>query len=198
MNHDYDGLLELLDGRRKQVEAFLKFLERETSWLATPASANHHLNVPGGLLTHSLMVTRTLLGIRDTLAPDYDDETCVIVGLFHDIGKVGTPSQPLYEVVKGGRGTGQTTPKYQANKDLVAMGVAVRSLYMCAKYLTLTEEEAQAICYHDGQYVPDNLAVKNKECPLTLLVHFADLWSSHVLEETEPLAPMLPLLERVK
>ena len=69
------------------------------------------------------------------------------------------------------------------NPNVVTMGVAIRSLYLVSKYISLSEEEAQAIVYHDGQYIGDNISVKNKEVPLTLLVHFADLWSSSVLEK---------------
>ncbi len=194
LKHDYDGLLDLLDSRRPQTDKFLAFLERKTNWLTAPASTQHHLNVPGGLIKHSLMVTRTLLELRETLAPDYGDEACVLVGLFHDVGKVGAEGKPFYQVVRGPGGD----LSYRTNPDLVAMGMAVRSLYLIAPYVQLTDEEAQAICYHDGQYVPDNLAVKNKECPLTLMLHFADLWSSHMKEETEDLAQVHLLLEKHK
>lgn len=178
----YDGLLELLDGRRNEVESFLAFLERETSWLTAPASINHHNNVQGGLVAHSILTTKTLLKLRDALGAKYDDESCVIVGLFHDVGKVGSAGVPYYRLIKtkGGKTT------WEVNQDLVTLGLAVRSLYLCACHLTLSDEEAQAICYHDGQYVTDNLAVKNKERPLTLLLHFADLWASHVLERIDP------------
>jgi len=194
LTHDYDGLLELTSSRRRQIEAFLAYLEKRTCWLTAPASSRHHLATPGGLIQHSLLATRTLLNVRDTLAPDYDDERCVVVGLFHDVGKVGAPGSPYYLPDKKVRG--QMT--YRVNPDLVAMGMAVRSLYLCAPRLDLTDEEAQAICYHDGQYVPDNLAVKNKERPLTLMLHFADLWSSHITEATEPLPDLRSLVETLK
>jgi hypothetical protein len=194
LKHNYDGLLDLLDSRRLHAEKFLSFLEKKTTWLTTPASARHHLNVPGGLIQHSLLVTRTLLDIRDTLSPDYSDEACVIVGLFHDVGKVGAPGKPFYLVERGPNGA----LGYKVNDDLVTLGMAVRSLYLIAPYMTLTDEEAQAICYHDGQYVPDNLAVKNKECPLTMMLHFADLWSSHQKEEVEDLATVRLLLEKLQ
>ena len=63
------------------------------------------------------------------------------------------------------------------------MGIAVRSLYLVSKYISLSDEEAQAIVYHDIQYITDNASVKHKEVPLTLLVHFADLWASSILEK---------------
>lgn len=178
LSHSYDGLLEMITERRADVERFLHFLETKTNWLTAPASTGHHLNVEGGLITHSLSVTHTLLRLRDTLEPGFSDETCVIVGLFHDVGKVGAPGQPFYIAYKEEDGS----TGFRINEDLVAMGQGVRSLYLCAGNLPLTDEEAQAICYHDGQYVVDNRTIKNKERPLTLLLHFADMWSSHVTE----------------
>ena len=193
LKHDYDGLLELLGPRRKQVLDFLVFLENETSWLEAPASSRHHLNVPGGLIIHSLLTTRTMLDIRDALAPEYDDETCVIVGLFQDVGKIGLPGNPLYLRLDKPEGN----ILFRSNQELVTMGVAVRSLFLIAPHVRLSAEEAQAVCYHDGQYIPDNLVVKNHECPLTLLVHFADLWSSHVKEEVTT-EPPVQLKEHIK
>jgi hypothetical protein len=181
LKHSYDGLLDLITERTEDVERFLHFLETQTNWLTAPASISYHMNVEGGLIKHSLLTTRTLLRIRDTLQPGFNDETCAIVGLFHDVGKVGAPGQPFYVPTKDDEGK----LTWRVNKDLVAMGQGVRSLYLCAGVLPLTDEEAQAICYHDGQYVAENLAIKNKERPLTLLLHFADMWSSHVVEVSE-------------
>jgi hypothetical protein len=53
----------------------------------------------------------------------------------------------------------------------------------CLPYIKLTEEEAQAIIYHDGQYVEDNASVAAKEAPLTLLLQYADSWSGFVVEK---------------
>jgi len=50
----------------------------------------------GGLVEHSLNVVRTLLRLRGELAPDLGTESCVIVGLYHDVGKVGMPGRPYY------------------------------------------------------------------------------------------------------
>jgi hypothetical protein len=44
-------------------------------------------------------------------------------------------------------------------------------------------EEAQAILYHDGQYIAENRFIAHKECPLTLLLTFADTWTAAVYEE---------------
>lgn len=46
---------------------------------------------------------------------------------------------------------------YRINLDVVAMGLAVRSLYLVTKYIPLSE--AQAIAYHDGLYIDDNKVI---------------------------------------
>jgi len=63
------------------------------------------------------------------------------------------------------------------------MQIANRSLYLVSKYIPLSDEEAQAILYHDGQYIAENRFIAHKECPLTLLLTFADTWTAAVYEE---------------
>jgi len=93
------------------------------------------------------------------------------------------PGKPLYlpndnEWMVKNRGI-----RYKINPDVVAMGLAVRSIYLVAQYIHLTDAEAQAITYHDGQYIEDNKIVAHKEAPLTLLLHWADYWTAHIYEE---------------
>jgi hypothetical protein len=179
----YEALKALVAKRRQPFDEFVLFLEKETSWLESPASTRFHLCEPSGLLKHSVGVAETLLKLRACLAPEISEESCVIVGLFHDVGKVGMPGKPLYlpnenEWEKKNRGM-----MYKWNPDVTAMGLAVRSLYIVGKYLPLSDAEAQAICYHDGQYVAENEPVAQNEEPLTLLVHWADYWTAHIFED---------------
>ncbi|MGL4484259.1 MAG: hypothetical protein ACRCUS_04855 [Anaerovoracaceae bacterium] len=73
---------------------------------------------------------------------------------------------------------------YKFNTDLTYLSVPIRSIYLALQYLPLTEEEVQAIVYHDGQYVDDNKSVATKEEPLTLLLKYADTWSGFVIEKS--------------
>ena len=82
--------------RKKEFDAFIEMLESKTNWLVSPASRRFHLNEEQGLLKHSVGVAENLLKFRDFLAPVILDESCVIVGLFHDVGKIGMPGKPLY------------------------------------------------------------------------------------------------------
>ena len=65
---------------------FMEFVETETEYLTAPASTKFHLCKEGGLLEHSVNVAENLLKIKNTLAPEISDESCVIVGLLHDLG----------------------------------------------------------------------------------------------------------------
>ncbi len=171
---DYGNLLDLLGPRRDAVIALLEHLEAETDWLWTPASTNHHCDSEGGLLAHTRTVAQLLLDLKARIRPDLDDESCLIVALFHDAGKVGPKDNPAARRDAEGQ--------WHLDPDRVAVSHAVRSIHLVSRFIPVTEEEIQAITYHDGQYVAGNRVVKNRETPLLLLLHFADMWASHVLE----------------
>ena len=71
---------------------------------------------------------------------------------------------------------------YCFNRDLLYLSVPIRGLYLVASRFPLTEEEVQAIVYHDGQYVEDNRSVAAREEKLTLLLQYADNWSGFIVE----------------
>jgi hypothetical protein len=179
----YTALKAKVIERKKEFQAFIEMLETSTSWLTSPASTRFHLNEEKGLLKHSVGVAENLLKFRDFLAPAISNESCVIVGLFHDVGKVGMPGKPLYIKNDNEWEVKNRNITYKTNPELVQMSLASRSLYLVSKYIPLSDSEAQAILYHDGQYIEDNKCVAHSEEPLTLLAHWADYWTAHVLEE---------------
>lgn len=179
----YEVLKNKVVKRKKEFDSFINMLEKDSSWLTSPASTKYHLNTPGGLLEHSVGVTETFLKLRETLAPQVSEESCVIVGLLHDVGKIGMPGKPRYIKNTDAWQIKNRNMTYNINPDEVYMNLATRSLYLIAKYIPLSDSEAQAILYHDGQYVEGNKEVAHHEMPLTLLVHFADLWTATVYEE---------------
>ena len=174
----YKVLLNYCFERKDSVLKFTEFLEKNTSWLTSPASTRFHLNEEQGLLRHSVGVTETLLKLREVMAPTISEESCIISGLFHDLGKIGNFEKPNYikndnewEVMK-------RNMKYKTNTDLMYLGLAPRSLFLVSQHIKLSDEEAQAILYHDGQYIDANKEVAHKECLLTLLLTFADAWQT--------------------
>lgn len=173
--------------RKEQVSNFVKFLMERTNFFECPASSKYHFNFPGGVLAHSVGVTRMALAMAAVLSvyEEIPRDSIVLVGLFHDVGKVGSMGSgwcPKYipNVLKSGN-VSEAQP-YKTNPDLVVMPHAAQSLYMISKFIDLHEAEAQAILAHDGQYIPGNRDFAQNETPLTLLMHFADMWCCRVLE----------------
>lgn len=187
LDRSYNELFDLLRERRGQVMQFKDYIEKETSWLTSPASTRFHLNIERGLLLHSVGVTLNALRIKTLLAPDISDESIVIASLFHDLGKVGLPGKPYYLKNENKWEIENRGITYKINPEIVTMNLAVRSLYLIGDRISLTEEEAQAIVAHDGIYPVNggvnNLDYHHKECRLQMLVHFADKWTAAVEEE---------------
>ena len=183
----YESLKSMVVERKSQFDRLISFMENETTWLIAPASTKYHLCKESGLLEHCVNVAESMLKIRKALAPDISEESCVIVSLIHDFGKVGMPGNPQYLINaptdNQKMSEHKSEPPYRFNKDLTYLSVPVRSLYLAARYIDLTEQEVQAIVYHDGQYVEDNRSVATHEEPLTLLLQYADSWSGFVIEK---------------
>ena len=183
----YETLKKKVVHRADEFANLMDFLENETAWLTAPASTRFHLCRESGLLEHSVNVAETLLRLRDTLYPLIEDESCVIVALLHDLGKIGMPDEALYlknhVSPEKARQYGKPVTPYTYNRNLTYLSVPVRSLYLALPYINLSEEETQAIVYHDGQYVEDNRSVANRESPLTLLLSYADNWNAFVVED---------------
>lgn len=179
----FNKLVSLLSPERKRkVKALIRYLKKDGEYFRAPASTSeeHHLPYPGGLIEHSVNVAEHMIKLRDILAPEIPLDWIIVVGLFHDIGKIGSPGKPLY--IPNPNKKERKIQPYIHNPDLVKMAVPIRGLHILLRFIELTEEEIQAICYHDGQYVPENQIVAHHEHPLTLLVHFADFWCSTIVE----------------
>jgi hypothetical protein len=110
----------------------------------------------------------------------------ILVSLFHDVGKIGTPTAksciPRYLPVRRGRNWQHYGVPYQYNSRTLAMPLAVNSLYILDKFIDLYPDESAAICSHDGQFIPENRSFAHNEVPLALLVHYADYFTGHVTE----------------
>lgn len=175
----YDWLMSVPEKtfpRKKDVLICLwEYLKNNTNWETSPASSKYHLNEESGLIRHTVNVLNTLFKLRDTLAPEITDESCIIVALLHDLGKTGLYCKRMPETIG--------KQSWMVKKDVVKTAVPIRSLVIASRFIILTDEEVQAIAYHDGLYVPSGREVQHTESRLMLLLHWADYWASHVLEE---------------
>jgi len=184
----YSELKSKMIKRKTEFDHFVDFLENRTSWMTAPAAVEGNLSHEKGLLVHSVGVAKQMLRVKDTLMPQLDDESAIIVALFHDVGKVGVEGKPLFLVEEKvttsalglGLGRNITTSSYVLNPKLVSMSVGVRSLFLVSQYMLLSDDEAQAISYQSN-----HTDIEGHEIPLTTLLELANEWQTKIYENEE-------------
>ena len=147
--------------KRDGAASMLYWLDSKTDFFKAPASTNKHLAQPGGLVIHSLNVWRrlreiTVRDMTDRNAPgvrqlsEAEEETVAILGLLHDVCKVGVYHQtdPFKAAAEGKLAT---MAPYEF-RDPFPLGHGEKSLYLITRHMALTEEEAMAIRWHMGAY----------------------------------------------
>ena len=160
----YSQLKAAIVKRKTEFDHFIDFLENRTSWLTAPAEVKGPLACEKGLLIRSVAVAKQLLRIKDTIMPQLDEESAIIIALFHEVGKVGIEGKPLFIQEEGGSlssassalglsfssrlsTSSASSTSYSINNKLVYMSVGVRSLFLVSQYMLLSDDEAQAISY---------------------------------------------------
>lgn len=179
---------------RKGIDNLIKYME-DNGFFEAPCSTQYHLCKEGGLAEHSLNVFEKMLGMNGLF--DYQEEldSVIITSLLHDLGKIGQYGKQNYvpNMLKGRatKANPNTEPKqseskpYKSNPDLMYVDHEVRSVVIAQQFIELTEEEQQAILWHNGLYGTFKYQIQGKEFPLYLLLHFADMWASRVIERED-------------
>lgn len=141
--------------KRDGAASMLYWLD-SNGFFTAPASTKNHGAQPGGLAAHSLNVYKRLFEIteRDVFggtdgAPLAEDvlETVAILGLLHDVCKVGVyhKADPFKAVLEN-----KMDP--YTFRDPFPLGHGEKSLFLITRHMALTEEEALAIRWHMGAY----------------------------------------------
>lgn len=177
--NEYNELLKKIS-KRKGVNELSAYLERH-GFFTAPASTKYHLCFEGGLLIHSINVTKLALQLKKILLPNIPEESIILCGLFHDAHKV-TDGFGNVTYLKN-EGNDKDKKPYLWNKEQMTFSGSQKSLLIISKFVDLTQDEMQAIAYHDGPFVPSWEDIKSDPYPLTLLLHFADMWSCWIVEK---------------
>lgn len=170
-----------------------------SDFFSSPASAKWHGSVPGGLCAHSNnvygLMRELYCSATGVAVKCYSAETLAIVGLLHDICKIG-----IYKPAPDGG---------YIMDDPFPMGHGEKSVAIIQRYMKLSEEEMLAIRYHMGAWGSDPLSTVAKvfqASPLTVLLHIADLSATYTYENgtafqrmdvvmKEPYAPICTVSE---
>ena len=188
VDENRDRIIDMLIRTHRDGMEDLIMKMGEMGFWTAPASGGNHLHVEGGLAQHSLNVVDTaeMIGVALLGVSGYEKikNSVITCALLHDLGKCGDWGKQLYveNILKTGKRS-EAKP-YKRNPDLTNIPHGVRSVLIIEKYLfDLTEEEEYAIMYHDGLYEPSNVAVvKGHESVLYMILHWADMWASKVME----------------
>ena len=171
---------------REGIEDLIEALE-EMGFFTAPASANHHLNVEGGLLEHSLNVYECLTQIVPRLHEKYGftfpDESLAIAALLHDLCKVNCYRESQRNV-KGPDGKWTAVPYYEFD-DQLPYGHGEKSVYIATGFMRLERHEAFAIRYHMGFSVEGdarNVGAAFEKFPLAMALFIADMEATYYLE----------------
>lgn len=186
MNNSYTLALETYQGWKKDLthtpsmrfnsdmECLFDYIE-DRQFPELPASLKHHLNITGGLLIHSVNVTKTLVDLTEHLGLTWErPESPFIVGLFHDLCKL-----EFYKE-ENGKFVHNDNPEYNFG------GHGMLSVMIAQKFIKLTDEELHCIRFHMGAYEQKDWSMFDtaiKKYPSVLYTHTADMIASKILEK---------------
>ena len=176
----------LLKTGREGVVDLINYMDR-IGFFKAPCSGANHLCREGGLAEHSVNVmwTAEKLSVALIGGKSMTDEirnSVTIAALLHDLGKCGDYGKEMYvpNILKSGKAS-EAKP-FKRNPALLPIDHATRSIKLATLFIDLTEDEEFAIRYHDGLYESANYAIKGHETKLYMILHWADMWASHVIE----------------
>lgn len=194
-----EKFIELLRStNREGVEDLLVALE-DMGFFTAPASANHHLNVEGGLVEHSLntckaalMVWEGMIGLDPGLAKEVERESVIIASLLHDVCK----SDIYFRTVKKRKtvlGTWEDCEGYKVSYKNFPMGHGEKSvILLLCNGIALTDDEMLAIRWHMGAWGINMNSYEDQRCfdtsqklyPLVTIIQAADKLAANIMERS--------------
>lgn len=171
-------LLELLSKQGVSLDLFPYEWLCTTDFFVAPASTIYHAAYEGGLFDHSFNVTMALLAMSSVTKPWGRRESPVIIGMLHDVTKIGT-YEPCQVDTEGNN-------TYTHRSDYTTFGGhGYDSVCKIEQHMALTDEEKACIRFHMGAYETDawdQYDAAIRKYPNVLWTHTADMLASKVME----------------
>ena len=188
--------------KRDGADKLLAYLEG-TDFFTCPASTKFHSNYEGGLCEHSINVYHRLVSlVKNEFGDNYQekvsDESLAIMGLLHDVCKVGT-YKVEYKNTKVYSDSGTkydtagkfdwVTQPYFTVQDELPYGHGEKSVYMLCGFIKLTREEAIAINWHmggfDARVKGGSFGISDAyyQFPVAVLLAMADIMATYLDEK---------------
>lgn len=172
--------------KREGIEDLIDYME-EIGFFHAPCSGGNHLCCEFGLVHH----TRNVMEIAEKMAvcliggkniTDDFRNSVIIAAALHDLGKCGQFGKPEYVDNILASGKKSDSKPFKRNPELLNVPHEIRSVAIATMFIDLTEEEQHTILYHNGLYGPLKYEIQGNETPLYMIIHWADMWASRVIE----------------
>lgn len=213
--------IELLRSIKRDgdIEGLIAYLEA-TDFFVAPASTQYHCSFPGGLCLHSLTVYKVLKRLIKNFAskvvskesedgkegsveivPNYSEETMIIVGLLHDLGKVNF-YEPSVRNVKVYSPYGKKEDsignfdwkeercyavRRPEDRDIIGTK-GFTANYIASMFIPLLREETVTLTNQysaiEKEPLPDLSNILGKY-NLSVLLHAADIIATYVVERND-------------
>ena len=161
--------------RRSHVE---QLINENPGYFTAPTATRSEFGgaYAGALANQAVQTCKYLLTLNKSLEANLPTSSLILVGLFHQVGKMGINGVELYtpQESQWHRDRGMM---YVVNDDLKTLTIRDRSIRILTSYIKLTDDEYQAILLSEGQYSDENRTLRYRECKLALLLHWAGLWA---------------------
>ncbi|MGN0068047.1 MAG: HD domain-containing protein [Bacteroides sp.] len=196
MKEEFLNLLRSTE--REGVEDLIEALE-EMGFFTAPASANHHLNVEGGLLEHSLNTCKAALAIYEGLKPldpsmekEVRRDSIILSSLLHDVCKSDIYKRSVKKR-KNNVGQWEDVEGYSVSYKNFPMGHGEKSvILLLCNGLSLYDDEMLAIRWHMGAWGINMNSFEDQRCydtsrklyPLVSIIQAADGLAASILERT--------------
>jgi len=167
--------------RSDEVDSFFELLGERFCTDPASSNINYHSCHDGGLMSHTLNVIKAMYKLNGTGLYNCDRESIAVVGLFHDLGKIGSyqPDQAMYiDLLADDQWKYKRGYRYSSNPDLNdGLTHSLRSLRTLSKInFPLLDDEYNAIFQHDSYFEEQNRSLAMMRCnfPLVKLLQHAD------------------------
>ena len=165
---EFESLLR--STKREGMDYVIEDLEKG-GFFEAPASAGHHLNIPGGLCQHSLNVCHAGLMIYDGLknldaasAGEVKRESVIIATLLHDVCKTDIYKHTIKKH-KNKLGQWEDAEGYNVSYKNFPMGHGEKSVIMLLlSGLDLQDDEMLAIRWHMGAFGLNMNSYEDQRC----------------------------------
>ncbi len=185
MKARFDELLRATE--RDGVEALLAWLAT-TDFYEAPASTTKHGAIVGGLLRHSLSVHKYMQNFCKPFESEIPSGSIAIVSLLHDVCKADFYGKRVRNVKIPGEKRWEEEESFFVD-DRFPLGHGEKSLFLVARYLPLTDDEALAIRWHMGGFDDAARAYASgmaqsaayDRAKLAVALNIADMYVAHLV-----------------